>query len=337
MAFDAGGGLGSVISAKQNNLSHLLKHRHVVGVGVGYKITASGPTDELAVVINVQRKLPKDQLSASDLIPQTIGQVRTDVIETGIIRAFQGHKDRWRPEIPAGVSIGLGQATSGTFGCLVRRGDDVFILSNNHVLADVNNGRQGDPIIQPGDYDGGKAGDKIAELADYAPIDFGDDPPGCQLAEIAAQLLNVLAKIGGSKHRLTAYQETPGLNWVDAALAKPLNLAVFKADILGIGRPLGSKEVGLGDEVKKSGRTTGYTEGQIIQIEVTTSVMYGGRAATFSGQLMANAMSAPGDSGSIVLDKQNYAVGLLFAGSNNVTLINPISRVLTALKVEIVT
>ncbi len=48
-------------------------------------------------------------------------------------------------------------------------------------------------------------------------------------------------------------------------------------------------------------------------------------------------MSAPGDSGSIVLDTQNHAVGLLFAGSDVATLINPIKPVLQALSVELVT
>jgi hypothetical protein len=37
-----------------------------------------------------------------------------------------------------------------------------------------------------------------------------------------------------------------------------------------------------------------------------------------------------------VLDKENYVVGLLFAGSDNATLITPIQPVLEALRVELV-
>jgi hypothetical protein len=110
-----------------------------------------------------------------------------------------------------------------------------------------------------------------------------------------------------------------------------------KPDILGIGRPIGVRQADLGTEVKKSGRTTGYTEGRIVQIDVTSQVAYGPALATFHGQWMASSMSAAGDSGSAVLDMENYIVGLLFAGSDGATLINPINLVLQALDVEIVT
>jgi len=42
-------------------------------------------------------------------------------------------------------------------------------------------------------------------------------------------------------------------------------------------------------------------------------------------------------SGSAVLDTQNHVIGLLFAGSDLATLINPIEPVLESLGVEIVT
>ncbi|RME50944.1 MAG: hypothetical protein D6796_01970 [Caldilineae bacterium] len=329
--------VGQAITVKQANLRHLIRRQNVVGVGVGYKVTASGPTDEVAVVVNVARKLPKAQLAESDLIPPKINEVRTDVVETGVIRAFQGHRGRWRPTIPAGVSIGHIHVTAGTLGCLVRRGDEIFLLSNNHVLADVNAGQKGDPILQPGSYDGGTADDRVAVLDDYIPLDFGGEAPRCSIAGAVADTLNFLAELSGSTHRLQTYRQTPGINEVDAALARPLNPEAFTPDILEIGRPAGAREIGLGGAVKKSGRTTGYTEGRIIQIDVTTSVVYNGRTATFSGQLMADGMSAPGDSGSAVLDRDNYIVGLLYAGSSNTTLINPIQKVLQALNVEVVT
>jgi hypothetical protein len=48
-------------------------------------------------------------------------------------------------------------------------------------------------------------------------------------------------------------------------------------------------------------------------------------------------MSQGGDSGSAVLDMDLCVVGLLFAGSDLATLINPIQAVLSALDVEVVT
>jgi len=106
--------------------------------------------------------------------------------------------------------------------------------------------------------------------------------------------------------------------------------------ILEIGVPQGSREATLGTKVKKSGRTTGFTTGRITQIDVTSQVSYGeGKTAIFEDQLMAGAMSQGGDSGSAVLDEEDYVIGLLFAGSDVTTLINPIQFVLDALEVEI--
>lgn len=329
--------IGHALSVKRTNLSYLIKRQNVIGVGVGYKVTESGLTDEVAVVVNVARKLPVAQLTEADMIPKKIDQVRTDVVETGVIRAFDGYKDRRRPTISPGVSMGHAQVTAGTFGCLVKRGRRLFILSNNHVLAFTNEGQKGDAIIQPGQYDGGLPDDQVAVLEEFIPLDFGDEPARCTFVGTVAKALNKLAALGGSEHRLLAYRETPGINYVDAALARPLDPAMFTPEIIGIGKPVGTREIGLGEAVKKSGRTTGTTEGRIIQVDVTTSIMYNGRQARFSGQLMANGMSAPGDSGSAVLDADNNVVGLLYAGSSNSTLINPISLVLDALHVELVT
>lgn len=329
------GDIGQVINAKQLNEKVLLKQPNVVAVGVGYKITDEGPTDELAVVVNVQQKLPLAQLKESDLIPRYVDDVKTDVVETGLIRAFSAHQERHRPLIPAGVSLGHIEVTSGTLGCLVKRGETVFVLSNNHVLANSNRGQRGDAIIQPSAYDNGGEADKVATLDSYVPLDFGDSPPGCQLSEQAGQLLSAAARFVGSTEQPSPVDVSPALNEVDAALARPLNPAMFSPDIVDIGRPVGARAVDLGSNVKKSGRTTGYTEGRIIQIDVTTSVMYGQKPTMFRGQLMANGMSQPGDSGAAILDEDNYVVGLLFAGSETTTLINPINPVLSALQVEI--
>jgi hypothetical protein len=46
---------------------------------------------------------------------------------------------------------------------------------------------------------------------------------------------------------------------------------------------------------------------------------------------MAGAMSQGGDSGSAVLDGEKRLVGLLFAGSDNSTIINRIEHVFSAL------
>ncbi|NIU63493.1 MAG: hypothetical protein GWN66_23410, partial [Pseudomonas stutzeri] len=87
--------------------------------------------------------------------------MQTDVQETGVIRALQDHTAKWRPA-PGGVSIGHVDITAGTLGCLVVRGDHIYILSNNHVLANSNEAEPGDAILQPGPHDGGTMDDQIA-------------------------------------------------------------------------------------------------------------------------------------------------------------------------------
>jgi hypothetical protein len=51
---------------------------------------------------------------------------------------------------------------------------------------------------------------------------------------------------------------------------------------------------------------------------------------------MTTPFSQQGDSGSLVLDFERKAVGLLFSGSPQITVINPIASVLSALDAELV-
>jgi hypothetical protein len=262
-------------------------------------------------------------------VPKTIDGVRTDVIETGEIVAFQDPRAKMRPARP-GVSIGHFQITAGTFGCLVRKDGEALILSNNHVLANSNNAQVGDPVWQPGRADGGTSADQIGALAEFVPIAFdGSTPPGNGCSPVSS-LLSIFVP----KPRV---QNVPGDNKVDCALARPTTPDLVNADILNIGVPAGAGTATLGTALQKSGRTTGYTTGTVTQIDVRVTVNYGGPTATFTGQLMAGAMSQGGDSGSAVLDMQKRVVGLLYAGSATTTILNPIQYVIDALGIEIVT
>jgi hypothetical protein len=330
----------SLEEARQEKRKHcdsILNKKNVVACGVGFKMTGGKVSDEPCVVVSVIKKLPPDQLAAPDLVPQTVGTTRTDVVETGIIRTFQSPTDKWRPA-PGGVSIGHFNITAGTLGCLVTRGSDVFILSNNHVLADSNQGQAGDAILQPGSHDGGTNDDRIAVLEEFVPINFGTASPTCGLATMVSTVLNGLARVLGSSHRLASYRQVDEPNRVDAAIAHPLSSDLVERRILEIGVPKGSREAGLGTSIKKSGRTTGFTTGEVSQIDATVRVSYGSAGtATFEDQYVAGAMSAGGDSGSAVLDGEDFVIGLLFAGSDSTTIINPIQYVLQALNAAIAT
>jgi hypothetical protein len=320
---------------KAAHVDALLRKKNVVGCGVGYRHVGGVRTDELAVVVSVAEKTPREQLAPRDLVPRSLEGVRTDVWETGMFRALQGPTGKWRPA-PGGVSIGHVDITAGTLGCLVTRADQIYILSNNHVLANSNQGQPGDPILQPGPHDGGTLEDQIATLEAFVSINFGADSPTCPLATGVADFLNWAARLVGSRHRLLAFQENPEMNLVDAAIARPLSDDLVEKRILEIGEPQGVAEGTLGLAIQKSGRTTGFTSGEIRQVDATVRVSYGvGQVATFTDQLVAGAMSAGGDSGSAVLDENNRVIGLLFAGSTSTTIINRIQNVLDALNVEI--
>ena len=117
--------------AKENHTPILLQKRNVVGVGLGHKVRDGENTGELSIVVSVTHKEPPTVLPSRDLVPRIVENVKTDVVETGVLRALParsvdpGPRDRWRPVVPPGVSIGHYLVTAGTFGCLVHRDEEL--------------------------------------------------------------------------------------------------------------------------------------------------------------------------------------------------------------------
>ena len=287
----------------KKNENELLAKANVVGVGIGEKIKGGLFTGRLCLKIYVEKKIPKKELSKEDLIPQKLSPIETDVEEAGKLIAFS-NTGRYRPAL-GGVSIGHYKITAGTLGCLVkdRKTGKILILSNNHVLANSNHAGKGDAILQPGPYDGGKSSaDILAALDRWIEIKFG--------------------KQG---------------NLVDAALARPKKIKQVKPEIILIGIPQGTVKAKLDMFIQKSGRTTGYTTGKIKDIRATVKISYDQKTALFRNQILTTNISQGGDSGSLVLDMKKRAVGLLFAGSEAVTVLNPISEVLKLLDVQLYT
>ena len=319
----------------KRNREQLLKRSNVIATGVGYKITGGQKTATLSIVCSVAEKVAASKLLSRDMVPTTLEGTPTDVVQTGIVRALQSTTNKHRPA-PGGISIGHRDITAGTLGCLVQKDGQLFILSNNHVLANSNQAEIGDPILQPGPYDGGTyPDDHIADLEDFVPISIIGIPSDCSIANGIANLLNKLAKLLGSRVRMQATNQEAQENLVDAAIARPLNSVDVTKEILQIGTIQGSTAAELGMAIKKSGRTTGLTAGIIEQVDVSVNVQYGqGQIAMFTDQLIAGAMSQGGDSGSAVLDDNNQLVGLLFAGSETNTIINRIENVFSALGVS---
>jgi hypothetical protein len=320
-----------VRAAKRTNKELILSKPNVVGVAAGYKMKDGKLTEEVCVVALVRNKVPAELLKPEQMVPTEVSGVATDVWEVGELRALQTRTEKWRPA-PPGVSIGHYRITAGTFGCVVRDigNNQRLILSNNHVLADENEGEVGDPILQPGPADGGQApGDTIATLLRYIPIQFDSDTGDGSSCLPLKWLFTLLPFL---KPNIAATT-----NLVDAAVAAPLQDDMISDEILEIGEVRGITSATLGMAVRKSGRTTGLTSGQITLIDATVQVTYSAsRTARFENQILTSGMSQGGDSGSLlVAANAQLAVGLLFAGSDMVTIYNPIQVVLDMLRVHL--
>jgi len=299
------------------------KRRNVVGVGIAEKFVDGKPTGVMAVKFYVKTKFPKGAIASGATLPKTIDGLPTDVEEAGSFRAFARRakrraaasdvtmpnpRARMRPALP-GCSIGFripGDqfVMGGTFGALVRTSSKVFILSNNHVLADENRLPIHSPIFQPGLLDDGViATDQIAELTRFRKL------------------------------------RANGFNQIDAALASPLNKNLVGRDVLHIGAPGGAVDAAIDMMVHKFGRTTSYTVGRIVSIDTDVTVEYETADFNFANQVIVvgdqGEFSDSGDSGSLILQRgTNAAVALLFGGGPNHTIANHLSKVLRSLRVR---
>ena len=318
-------------AAKEKFERLLMGKANVIGVGIGKKVVAGEETEDPAVIVFVERKLPEPQLRKKDIVPKTLDEVKTDVVETGRLKAQaaiargKARTDRWRPA-PGGVSVGHIRITAGTLGGIVRVRGRRVVLSNNHVLANSGDARIGDPILQPGPADSGTRDDAFATLERFIDIRFED--PVADGWGFARWLRRLAERLG------LRPAAAPPRNFVDAAIARPLRDELVADSILELTRTPGIAEAVVGDRVRKSGRTTGVTEGRILATDATVEVDYDRNVATFTDQLVAGPMSQGGDSGSLLLDDAGRAVGLLFAGSDRTTVFNRAARVAEALGVE---
>lgn len=321
--------------AKEN----LLKLPNVIGVGVGFKQVRGERTDRLSILVFVEKKISARELRKEYIVPFKINNLETDVIETGRIRLLDERIFRARPARP-GVSIGHYKVSAGTFGAVVKdKGtQEKLILSNNHILANATNGRDGraaigDPIFQPGPHDGGGPRDRIGSLLRFIPVKRIVQDVECPLAVAAAQMGNAFLHAIRPSYDFRLTRRTQENNLIDAAVARPDSFNLIDENILEVGPVEGVADVQPGEKVLKSGRTSGLTEGKILSIGVTVKVdMVDNEISWFTDQIMTDAVSKPGDSGSLFLNAKKEAIGLLFAGSDKYTVFNRIRNVLEKLK-----
>jgi hypothetical protein len=285
---------------------------------VALGVAPGASRDDVRLAVRLQRH----SFEHSKSFIENIRKRAKDEIEVRFVGRITKHTLPWyrtrvRPLLP-GASVGHYLITAGTIGAIAteKKSKRPVILSNNHVLANENNAKAGDAILQAGSHDGGKRPkDVIAKLTKW--VDLVINRP----------------------------------NLLDAAIAAvEKSVAIEPSDYKGIGALKGVYRDALvpGLAVAKIGRTTGLTHGRISAIEVDNVVVdYDIGKISFNNQVEiesteGGSFSAGGDSGSLILDKQNRACALLFAGSERggangrgLTYANPIDIVLQRLAIEL--
>lgn len=221
-------------------------------------------------------------------------------------------QQRRRPLV-RGASIAHRDVSAGSIGAFVTVDGDtsIYLLSNNHVLANSDLGQPGDDVLQPGPADGGAAADRVGELFRAVPL-TPDEP---NLLDAAIARLDTGVEVDLDAHD------------------GPLGDVIEASDLAAV----------VGD-VAKIGRTTALTVGRISAIEVDgVPVGYATGVLVFDDQIEVEgidaAFSAGGDSGSVIYAvTDRRGVGLLFAGSvaggpgdTALTYANPLATVLSEL------
>lgn len=272
----------------------LLANPGVNAVDVDYKTVGGETTDKLSIVIWVDSKR---KVSEEEMLPLMIKDIPTDIVEGSFnlnekVETESEESDLLvNPSDPliGGISIGPWQRdTAGTLGVIFLHNGTPTIMSNFHVLASGLNPQQGDRIVQPARPDGGT---QNMIVGDYT---FG----------LLGQPSNV-----------------------DVAVAQGLNRFGFANSVTQIGTITGEDVTFPGDYVCKYGRTSRFTSGVVISDTFTCQInypMFGPQ--TFYNQIRVRNHSPhhpfqePGDSGSLLVNETQEAVGLLFG---SFTIQNP--------------
>lgn len=315
---------------------------HYTTCSVTYTAPGVTPAQPVYVVAAVNgslitsplRVLVNDRGIASD--PVTHQQMQTGSAELGTSGGNDGDYDTYQDH--NGNSY-VADCCGGTLGALVEdEQKNQYILSNNHVFAESDQGHVGDTIDQPGLIDGactplsrpGSTLHPVGTLKYFVPLASTQTNVDAALAAATPGAVDPSGSILGLG--------TPGH---DAALTAAPPVA-------GTGESLNAANLTM--EVAKSGRTTGLTCSSLDAVALTVKIDYYKDCAetqpyytkTYTNQIGISGahFTDSGDSGALVLDASNAeAIGLYFAGGTDgdghgLSVANPIGDVLRELSAQ---
>jgi hypothetical protein len=252
---------------------------------------------------------------------------QTGYIEMG---SSGGNANDYDSKQDSGGKEYVNDCCGGTLGALVAdRDSNLFILSNNHVLAESDQARTGDSIVQPALVDlncNPQAGRTVGSLRYVVPLQSSQSNVDAALAAAtpAVDTSGAILQLGPSINGVLS-PAAPAAGTGEALSAGVLNQL----------------------RVVKSGRTTGLTCSTVNTVDLSVQVDYYydcAESRPYYTKTYVNQIGMPGasfadsgDSGALVLDASNaQPVGLFFASgaddsNHGFSVANPIQDVLSEL------
>lgn len=318
----------------------------VLSVGFGQKSTGGRYKDDIAITVYVREKKTLEDIPPDQRIPPSFEGYVTDVKTVLTVQPGGCNNDASYDSIQGGIQIVTGVEVTnntlsselGTLGCIVKkRGDsgreNVYLLSNKHVLFAKGAG-PGDYVYHP--YPPSpppfaaresKALGPIQAIAFYADVAYRapnattDDQ---YFVDAAFGRLDLDSKCCGS----TCTKDTT--HYAESVIDLVVNGAnTVPGPIVDVRNVAGDATI-ISQKVVKVGRRTGRTVGIVRSVTATVSThdptVAGNPAVTVHNNIeidfdvttttpnncLGHARFAEtGDSGSLVLDEQGRAIGLI--------------------------
>jgi hypothetical protein len=193
---------------------------------------------------------------------------------------------RLAPSVAPGASVSSTEAKSAaSICCIVELSGRRYVLTADYTF-------QGEPLNHP--------------VVSPAVIDGGD--PKKPVAVLTFVYPRAAGQPGGGGVALAALN--PNVRYVNTAAFGHIN---------GVG-PAPT----VGSVVRMVGRTSGLVEGKVLGSQVSARLQVE-RPLLAENMLLVERISKPGDGGAPVLDSSNRLVGLVYGGSERVTLVLPLA------------
>lgn len=321
----------------------------VVSVGFGQKETGGRYTDDIAIVVFVREKKSEKDLPQEQLIPASFEGYPTDVRvlrqaafhacdNTATYETIQGGIQVCPP-----ASADTGKFHMGTLGAIVKRRNDsgrenVYLLTNKHVLF-IDGGKADEYVYHPycpspntakfaapGDSNGLGPIQGEAYLSNIPFTVPGDSSPTQFYVDCATARINIDSKCLGTNCTKDVIKTSPsiidlqinGVNTVNDVRSVINDASIITKKVHKVGRTTGrtvgivrlvNASVGVPPDPGIPG-STGFTGQNTIEIDFDTSSAAGGVNCKGNARF-----SEEGDSGSLILDEQGNAIGLLSLGA----------------------